>query len=98
MPAATPIVHVITSDPKTPTLSTVRPVAVQLGTAAAGFFEVKGDLKANDQVVIQGERTASPELTRYRHGEEVIAANLNIHRKRKRFAGRSSAFNGQHFL
>ncbi len=65
-----PIVYVVTTEPKTNKL-TVRPVPVQLGIAADSWIEVRGDLKAGQQVVVEGNE-------RLRPGAEVIAATSEI--------------------
>jgi HlyD family secretion protein len=73
-----PLVHAVTPDPKDPKMSIVRTVPVQLGSAAGGFFEVKGELKANDQVVIQGNEQLRPGQS-----VSVVTAEKNISAAKK---------------
>lgn len=48
-----PLVFVVTPDEKSKK-TTVRPVSVQLGIAVNSWIEVRGDLKAKDKVVVEG--------------------------------------------
>jgi len=59
------VVYVVTADEKTKQ-TTVRLVPVQLGIAADSWIEVKGDLIAGQQVVVEGNE-------RLRPGAEIVA-------------------------
>jgi membrane fusion protein (multidrug efflux system) len=54
-----PVVFVLMKDDKTKK-TTVRSVPVQLGIAAKSLIEVRGDLKATDQVVVEGNERLRP--------------------------------------
>ena len=58
-----PVVFVVTPDENTKK-TTVRPVSVQLGIAVNSLIEVRGDLKAKDRVVVEGNE-------RLRAGAEI---------------------------
>ena len=60
-----PVVFVVTPDEKTKKI-TVRPVSVQLGIAVNSWIEVRGDLKAKDKVVVEGNE-------RLRPGAEIVS-------------------------
>ncbi|HLQ45938.1 MAG TPA: efflux RND transporter periplasmic adaptor subunit [Planctomycetaceae bacterium] len=60
-----PVVYAVTTDEKTKQ-TTVRLVPVQLGIAADSWIEVKGDLNAGQQVVVEGNE-------RLRPGAEIVA-------------------------
>ncbi|MFM9964599.1 MAG: efflux RND transporter periplasmic adaptor subunit [Planctomycetaceae bacterium] len=65
-----PVVYVVTLDDKTKK-TTVRPVPVQLGIALNSWIEVRGELKAKETVVVEGNE-------RLRPGAEVVAVPANI--------------------
>lgn len=54
-----PVIFVVTTDAKTKK-STVTPVPVQLGIAVNSWIEVRGDLKAKQQVVVEGNERLRP--------------------------------------
>lgn len=54
-----PVIFVVTTDEKTKK-STVSPVTVQLGIAVNSWIEVRGDLKAKQQVVVEGNERLRP--------------------------------------
>lgn len=54
-----PVVIVVEQDPKDQKFK-ARPVVVQLGVAADSWIEVRGDLKAGQQVVVEGNERLRP--------------------------------------
>lgn len=65
-----PVVYVVVPDEKTKK-PTVRPVPVQLGIAVNSWIEVRGDLKAKQSVVVEGNE-------RLRPGAEVVTVPADI--------------------
>lgn len=65
-----PVIFVVTTDAKSKK-STVAPVPVQLGIAVNSWIEVRGDLKAKQQVVVEGNE-------RLRPGAEVVTVPAAI--------------------
>lgn len=65
-----PVVFVVAPDEKTKK-PTVRPVPVQLGIAVNSWIEVRGELKAKQQVVVEGNE-------RLRPGAEVVTVPAEI--------------------
>lgn len=65
-----PVVYVVTPDEKSKK-STVRPVPVQLGIAVNSWIEVRGELNAKQQVVVEGNE-------RLRPGAEVVTVPAEI--------------------
>lgn len=55
-----PIVYVVATDPKDKKKKTVRPVSVELGASIGSWIAVQGQLKAGDQVVIEGNERLRP--------------------------------------
>jgi RND family efflux transporter MFP subunit len=64
-------VFVVAPSPMDPTKQSVMPVYVQLGTAQGDQFEVRGEIAAGTQVVVQGNERLFP-------GQPVIAKPLEI--------------------
>lgn len=62
-----PAVYVVEPDKDEPGASSVRMAPVQLGGASGNLIEVKGELKAGDQVVVLGNERLFP-------GQKVIAS------------------------
>ncbi len=65
-----PVIFVVTTDEKTKK-STVSPVTVQLGIAVNSWIEVRGELNAKQQVVVEGNE-------RLRPGAEVVTVPAKV--------------------
>ena len=65
-----PVIFVVTTDEKTKK-STVSPVTVQLGIAVNSWIEVRGELNAKQQVVVEGNE-------RLRPGAEVVTVPAKL--------------------
>jgi HlyD family secretion protein len=57
---ASPVVYVVAAGKADAKTSTVRLVPVQLGVVEGEFIQVKGELQANDRVVVQGNERLMP--------------------------------------
>ncbi len=68
-------VFVVGPSSKDPKTQSVTPVYVQLGAASGGMFEVKGNISAGSQVVVQGNE-------RLRQGDQVFAKSLEVSEKK----------------
>lgn len=77
-----PLVYVVTTDSKTQK-SVAQPVTVQLGIAAESWIEVRGDLKAGQIIVVEGNE-------RLRPGSEVVPLPVEIEPPPKSEAVRTS--------
>lgn len=66
-----PKIFVVGPSPMDPKAQTATPVYVQLGAADRGMFEVKGNIQAGSQVVVQGNERLSP-------GQPVIPKLIEI--------------------
>jgi RND family efflux transporter MFP subunit len=64
-----PIVFVVDPDSQNPKQGKVRPVPVEMGIADDGLIQVKGPLKADEWVVVQGNE-------RLRPGQDVLLATI----------------------
>jgi multidrug efflux pump subunit AcrA (membrane-fusion protein) len=65
-----PMIYVVALDDKTKK-KTVRPVPVQLGIAMNSWIEVRGELKAKQEVVVEGNE-------RLRPGAEIVTEAANV--------------------
>jgi len=70
-----PKVFVVGPSPMDPKSQSAMPVYVQLGAAVGGMFEVKGNLKAGSQVVVQGNERLMP-------GQPVLPQLIEVSEKK----------------
>lgn len=59
---ATPIIYVVDPDPKNAKQGKVRPVPVELGVADGALIQVRGQIKAGQQIVVRGNERLRPDL------------------------------------
>lgn len=65
----TPLVYVVTADPKQPKQGKVHPVSVELGVSSGTLIQVRGNLEEGQQVVVQGNE-------RLRPGQDVLVTRI----------------------
>ncbi len=66
-----PIIFVVVPDRQNPKKSVVRPVSVDLGVASGRMIQVTGEVRAGQQVVVQGNE-------RLRPGQEVVTRPAGV--------------------